>query len=652
MSGKIQMYYTIGENDNTLSQIGGIVSNDKYTIINNKKNEIEKMSSELYKLGQQNEKLIKQILTGNLMTDTLALTMKICNDLLSILSMANNIISLLNLDEQLLNERKKLILSMYQRIYEIIYLVLDEQKLQEYSNFKMNGGTLSTETDNESMADYLDNLLGYSLNTTGETNVSSNMETDIKSMSVVFEEQIKLEKNTKDSMKLTKSMLTNMLPSKKLDSLINKDNIMSLIENLIDVKISLIEYFVNLSKSIRKTKRLGRMSYHIKQIIADSIRIPLKDNIIDDHNNMINLKYTMNNNKLIFTYVDGDKSYDLYDQLYNIENLFNRELIFKFTNVNKTPNTILENEAQTVFTALSEYLGINDFTYNSNTKLYELKQIDKKTVSSIFSFNKSSKFDEDRANFIGKLFGLAINNNYTIPLNLDPLILFTMRTKNIKEFINKDNIGNLITITIEGFDKKLLNIEPYNCLTTDETKCKNIIYKIQNTYIHSFSNGFKNIIQEEQLNLIKDKSLKNFNIQLTHDTIYKFFKSVKFEKFENNRDIQLIKQIIRRHAINDEKYISMLKNFLTDKQNIIIELVDKYTPDNACDNVLKVELNECDDNTMGFTRNRAKGTMYISKSSLDEMREKPYISNLFNQLSSQIISIRNMHDMEQMVKSN
>jgi len=279
----------------------------------------------------------------------------------------------------------------------------------------------------------------------------------------------------------------------------------------------------------------------------------------------------------------------VFDTLYLVKEKLiepNLKLFFKFQN-----GDTLEHDngidagslSKTVFHELSVYFMSNEkyFTQDEYTKLYTLTDQINETMYS-------------RVKFIGQLFAIVLKLKLTIPIKLDPLLLYQMSND---DFYDIDSLK--IQSLIATYDDKLFAQIPYECyklstkpwckydeegtliegeenIVNETTKKIKTMYKNKSVTVKKFVDGFRSMFTESEksiktLNLLKKLPLNLFNELLHGKTDITFDILMEHLNFINNtygnrkistenfnKGVLLIKNIIKKNMETDPTYVQIL----------------------------------------------------------------------------------------------
>jgi len=227
---------------------------------------------------------------------------------------------------------------------------------------------------------------------------------------------------------------------------------------------------------------------------------------------------------------------------------------------------------KTVFLKLSE-LFISDnfdlFIYDSSVKINYLKIAENPSVEYL-----------NRIEFLGSLFGIAINLELQIFVNLDPLLLYQMTHDNFNSLTPEE-----IKLIITNFDSELFNYTPYKCFDENEwnkdpycqyneegktldisTRENDTILKIKNLYnsviTDAFVKGFR-----MYFNLL-DKPPKLLDLLIVgerNESFEKILSMIEFKNFNPDQNT-FMKSIITAHynrSISQQEYKESLLTWIT-----------------------------------------------------------------------------------------
>jgi hypothetical protein len=286
--------------------------------------------------------------------------------------------------------------------------------------------------------------------------------------------------------------------------------------------------------------------------------------VIDFYSNDISVDNKILNNATII--------YDLFEVLFENKNIIlmnNLKPSFVFRNIiTKKKDSGIDAGAltKTIFTYLSLNLSKSKyFKMDSDNKMFKLNTFDDKSLD---------KNLENKINFIGQLFGLAIKLKLTIQISLDPILLYQLTNDIDVEKITKDDIIKIIN----DYDEKMLDDLPFLCFDVDENT-----NKTSTPYISCFYNSegipveLSNV-NEETVNKIKNEIIEKKKV--TEIFVKGFRSQINIKKSQINK-LPLKQLDILIAGIKVKDLATLLKNlnfinFNQQRKNILIKILENH----------------------------------------------------------------------------
>jgi hypothetical protein len=319
---------------------------------------------------------------------------------------------------------------------------------------------------------------------------------------------------------------------------------------------------------------------------------------------------------------NGDKNFHISDEQNVFETLYkdridllNKKPFFKYLNITAIPPSFdngVDHGGLTshVFSLLSKF-----FT-KTNSNYYE-KYNDFYTI-------KDSRLDTDKINFLGKLFGCAIQLRQLIDIELHPLLLYQMLYDDF-DTISSEKILKIINY----FDATLLDNHPYSCfknpitdvlcnydvdgnnITVNKKKRAMVFLKekTSNKNIKQFVDGFRSQIDITNLEGLPLKLFSQLicgsDIKLDYENLMKY---LKLEYF-NQDQLSAIKELIHQKS-SDPNWVKAFLFALTSKNKIPINGYEQSKQ-------LRIELKD-ETSAEPYDVHTCFNAMYLNKNSLNE----------------------------------